>query len=446
MAMNSILKSIFLYVAGKMGLELAQKTYQPNDFFDVEKISITATLAERISTITLTGSKLNVEGTNQRAALIEKVANQIYQNHLKDACTFALGTGSALIKPNTDGERFGFDIIPESDYAITGSIGNYIYAALIKSSEYTADNHTYTLIESQEIKESEGVKYIEISYMAFKDEKECPITQTRWSEYQTQTIPNVDHLLFGRIKCPTTNRKNINTPNGVPITFGLGEVVDNSKDSYRQYNQERKDKETMIFADKTLFAKDDQGRVFLPKGKDRLFQKIRARNVDNTLIDTYSPEIRETPLDNSIERNFRVLELMAGLGEGLLSKSTITYTNMDEVRAMKQATYSFMGRLRDSIDTCISDVLYAVDMICNYNGITPQGEYNAYIDWSDEYMTSVAERFNQYMQAESAGWIEAAEGRAMLMNEDIDEAREIVEQIAGKKDKDMDESFGGGQE
>ena len=117
--MNSIIKNIFLYVANKLGFELADKTYQPNDFFDVNHISVTAAFAERLSTITLTGSKLNVEGTNKRAELIEEVANQIYQDHLKNACTFALGTGSALIKPNTDGERFGFDIVQENDYAIT---------------------------------------------------------------------------------------------------------------------------------------------------------------------------------------------------------------------------------------------------------------------------------------------------------------------------------------
>ena len=440
--MNSIIKNIFLYVANKLGLELADKTYQPNDFFDVNHISVTAAFAERLSTITLTGSKLNVEGTNKRAELIEEVANQIYQDHLKNACTFALGTGSALIKPNTDGERFGFDIVQENDYVITGNIGNYIYAVLIKSSEYETMYSKYTLIESQEIKESNGTKYVEIKYSAFKDDKECPIAETRWKDYKTQIIPNVDRLLFGRIKCPTTNRKGINSPNGVPITFGLGEVVNNSKDSYRQYNQERKDKESYIFANKSIFKKDRQGKPVLPVGKERLFMSTPSRGVDdNNLINIYSPEIRDTSLDNAIERNFRVLELMAGLGEGLLSKSTLTYTNMDEVRAMKQATYSFMDRFRESIDACIEDVLYAVDVIANYNNMTPQGEYKAYIDWSDEYMSSVSERFNQYMQAENAGWIEAAEGRAMLMNEDIDEAREAIEKIKGEEDKTMDESF-----
>lgn len=446
--MNSILKNIFLYIAGKMGLELAKKTEQANDFYDVDRISITAAFSERIATITLTGSKLNVEGTNQRAEFIEKIAEEIYQDHLKDACTFALGTGSALIKPYTDGEKFGFDIIPENEYVITGNTGNYIYAMLIKSSEYTADTHKYTLIESQEINESEGVKYLAISYTAFKDDKEIPISQTRWSDYKNYIIPNTDRLLLGRIKCKTTNRRDVNSPNGVPITFGLGEVVGNAKYSYRNYNQEIKDKETLIFADKTMLTKDDKGVVQIPKEKGNLFMKVRSGNVDNKLIETYSPDIRDSALDNSIERNFRMLELLAGLGEGVLSKTTLTYTNMDEVRAMKQATFSFICSFRNSIDSCIDDLLHAVDVIANYNNITPMGDFQAYMDWSDEYMSSLTERFNQYLQAESAGWIEAAEGRSMLMGEDIDEAREIVEEIKSKQPKDIDmqfKSIGGAQ-
>lgn len=439
--MNSILKNIFLYIAGKMGLELARKTEQKNDFFDTDRISITAALSERLSTITLTGSKLNVEGTSKRAELIQSVADEVYREHLKHACTFALGTGSALIKPYTDGDRFGFDIIPENDYVVTGNTGNYIYAVLIKSSEYTVDYSTYTLVESQAVKESDGTKYLEISYTAFKDDKEIPLSSTRWSDYQNYIIPNTDRLLLGRIKCPTTNRKDVNSPNGVPVTFGLGEVVENSKYSYRNYIQEIKDKETLIFADKTMLTKDESGRVQIPKDKGSLFMKIRGGSVDNKLIEPYSPDIRETPLDNSIERNFRMLELLAGMGEGVLSKSTMTYTNMDEVRAMKQATFSFMCTFRDSIDTCIADLLHAVDVIANYNNLTPMGEYTAYMDWSDEYMSSLSERFNQYLQAESAGWIEPAEGRAMLMGEDIDEAREMIKEIESKQPKDMDMQF-----
>lgn len=446
--MNSILKNIFLYIAGKMGLELAKKTEQYNDFYEVDKISITAALSERIATITLTGSKLNVEGTSKRAEFVDRISEEIYQDHLKDACTFALGTGSALIKPYTDGEKFGFDIIPENEYVITGNTGNYIYAMLIKSSEYTADTHKYTLIESQEIRGNEGVKYLYISYTAFKDEKEIPISQTRWNDYKNYIIPNTDKLLLGRIKCPSTNRKDVNSPNGVPITFGMGEVVENIKYSYRNYNQEIHDKETLIFADKTMLTKDEKGVVQIPKNKGNLFMKIRNVNVDDKLIDTYSPDIRETELDNTIERNFRMLELLTGLGSGVLSKSTLTYTNMDEVRSMKQATYDFMNSFRSSIDSCIDDLLHAVDVIANYNNITPMGEFEAYMDWSDEYMNSLTERFNQYLQAESAGWIEAAEGRSMLMGEDIDEAREMVEKIKSKQTKDIDiqfKSIGGAQ-
>lgn len=446
--MNNVFKNIFLYIANKFGLDLVQQLEQDNDFFETDKMSVTAPLAERLSTITLMGSDIKVDGTSARAGLIQECATNLYQNHLKSACTFALGTGSVLIKPNTNGDRFGFDIIPEQNYRITGYIGDYIYSILIVVGEYQANNKTYTLIEKQEIKkDADGTPYIEVEYNAFRDDKPCSLSETRWSDRETLRIANVDHLLLGRIKCPITNRKDVNSPNGVPITFGQNEIIDNVKSSYRQYNTEREDKETMIFADKSIFKDRGDGKgTVLPKGKDRLFMKIHgSHNIEDTMLDTYSPEIRETPLDNSIERNYRTLELALGLGEGVLSKSTLTYTNMDEVRASKSATYAFISALRKQIDSCIEDLLKAIDAIANYNGITPQGEYEAHIDWSDEYMTSVSERFNQYMQAEGAGWIEPAEGRSMLLNEDIDESREVIEKIKGEEPKNIDKGFGGGE-
>lgn len=446
--MNNVFKNIFLYIANKFGLDLVQQLEQDNDFFETDKMSVTAPLAERLSTITLMGSDIKVDGTSARAELIQECATNLYQNHLKSACTFALGTGSVLIKPNTNGDRFGFDIIPEQNYRITGYIGDYIYSMLIVVGEYQANNKTYTLVEKQEIKkDADGTHYIEVEYNAFRDDKPCNLSETRWSDRETLRIANVDHLLLGRIKCPITNRKDVNSPNGVPITFGQNEIVDNVKSSYRQYNTEREDKETMIFADKSIFKDRGDGKgTVLPKGKERLFLKIHgSRNVEDTMLDTYSPEIRETPLDNSIERNYRTLELALGLGEGVLSKSTMTYTNMDEVRASKSATYAFISALRNQIDSCVEDLLRAIDVIANYNGITPQGEYEAHIEWSDEYMTSVSERFNQMLQAESAGWIDAAEGRSVLLNEDIDESREAIEKIEKKKPNMVDDILGGGK-
>ena len=203
--MNRLVKSIFVYMANKLGMDIVAKTEQSNDFFETDTISITASMSERIATITLMGSSINVEGTNQRALFIEEIARDIFQNHLKNACTFALGTGTALIKPNTDGSRFGFDIIPENDYVITSYVGNHIDGVLVKVGEYTSRGKKYTLIESQELKNIEGTKCCEIKYMSFVDDKEIDLEKTKWSDCEEQIIPNVESLLFGRIKCPTTN-------------------------------------------------------------------------------------------------------------------------------------------------------------------------------------------------------------------------------------------------
>ena len=431
---NGIWQSIVKWIARRLKLDVAQKTTQQNDFYDIDNFSPDAIVSEAVANITLADSTLNVEGTNARAELMQTVADSLYNRHLKKACTVALGTGSALIKPNTDGERFGFDIIPEDSYEITGYIGDYIYSVIIKVGAYKTETSDYILAEAQEIKtDNKGMKYLEIRYLTFKDGEPCPLEETRWKDYTDKNISNVDRLLFGRMVCPTTNRADLNSPCGVPITFGAVEQKDNVKDTYRRYQREFKDKEPFIFASKNVFKKNKNGEAVIPEGKERVFMNTSSRSVDGNGIDIYAPNYQETPLGMALEQNFRVLEQSIGLGEGVLTKPTATYENMDRVRASKQATYSFVLAFRRSIDDAIKDMAYAIDILANANNITPMGDYEIYMTWSDQYMSSTSERFTQYLQGNDRSIVSDAELRVILTGEDIDEARKTVEEIKAEK-------------
>ena len=67
------------------------------------------------------------------------------------------------------------------------------------------------------------------------------------------------------------------------------------------------------------------------------------------------------------------------------------------------------------------------------------GEWHIDFDWSDSFVESMTERFNQLLQAESIGAVSTAEFRAWVMNEDLDvaqaELEEIEKQQAAKKKK-----------
>ena len=428
--MNDFLTSIFLKIAQKMGFELQQKRYDTSDFFDVNNISITATLSDRLSTIALMDSSISINGNNKRAEFLNEFVTNFWNNRIKASCVTSLGTGDCLLKPNIIDNKISVDIISNDNFIITDSIGDYILGVLVKCEKLIRNNDIYERVEYHRLKNENGTSNCHIYQMAFKNGQEIALESVpAWENLpKEQIITNVNNLLFGRLKCPILNRENINSANGVPITYGLDSIVKQAKDSYNRYNKEFQDKETKIFADKSIFSKDSRtGKTYVPSGMKNLFMKIRGA-VDKTSIETYSPDIRDNSLDNSIERNFRMLELFIGIGEGVVSKSNLTYTNVDEVKASRSATFSFITNFRNSIMQCVKDLVNSISILCNVNSVTPYGEYDISFDWSDQYMESSQERFNQLMQSLDKNIVDKAEVRSWVMSENLDDSQKWIQE------------------
>ncbi len=428
----TFIQSIFLNIAKRLGLDLAEKKVDGLDYFEVDNISLTATISSRIAIITLIDSDINVAGDNQRAQALNDILQEMEDTQLKTAIEVALGTGDCLIKPYTDGKDIGYTLIPSPNFMVVQSIGNKIKSCLVKADQVEVGNHIYERVEYHQLLESAGVPYLEIQQMAFKDGKQAPLSEvSRWADIEEVTqIPNINRMLFGRIKCPMVNRGDINSINGVPVTYGMDKVMDNAVSAYDRFNQEMEDKETMIFADKTLLKKDKENNFVLPPNKRKLFQSMRGGVDSSQLIHEYSPDIRDASLSEGIQQNFKMLELLAGLSAGILTPPTSNFATATEMKANLQMSFAFIQNIRKSIESCIKDVIYSTNAIMNRNNITPIGSYEVVFNWSDSYIENMTERFTALLQGEAIGAVDRAEVRAFIQNEPLDLAKEKVSDIA----------------
>ena len=413
-----------------------------SDFEVVDDLSITAALAERITVLATVDSTVEVVGDNMRADYLNKYMQWIVNTKLAAISEICLGTGDCLARPNTNGSRIGIDIIQNKDFIIVESIGDFLLSVLIKCDEIQKGSVVWQRWEYLKLHEEEGKSYVTINQYAFKNGKQVSITDvSAWENLvEMQVIPNVDRLPFGRFKCPKINRYDINSANGVPITFGNEKIVSQVKSSYKRFNEEFENMEAMIFADRRIFkaqkVKKADGTYkevpVMPKGKERVIQNVNNSSIDGApLIKEFAPSIRDASMDAGIERNLRMLELFCGFNEGVLSKSTLTYTNTDEVKKSSQATYSFISNLRKVYDQGLEDLMYAVNVICNYNNITPMGDYEIVADWSDSFVESTAERFNQLLQSLNMDTISKAEFRSWVMNESLEVSDEKIAEMNG---------------
>lgn len=443
-------KQLLTKIAKKIGLSIQDKPIQVDDYSKVDTISWTATIANRLATLTMLDSGINVEGDNKRGAYIDHFTQDYVDDRMAVASEVSLGTGDCLIKPYTDGVRIGVDIIENERFRVCESIGNFIKSCVILA-DHIKDNMgtEFVRIETQRLQTIQNTSILFIYQNAYKNNIEVPLSSVEtWAGIKPEEyIPNVDRMLFGRYKCPTVNRSDINGVNGVKVTFGLDEVMQKAVEAYNRFNTEYEIKESFIFADKSLFKAEKKKITALDgststvekpvfaAGKDRIFMQVEGgNNVDSQkLLHEYSPDIRNESFEMGLEVNLKMLELLAGLSNGVLTKPVTNYATATEMKASLQNTFAFITKFRKSLEKGTNDLLYAVDILCNVNNITPPGEWLAKFDWSDGYVENMQDRFNQLMQSESIGAVEKAEVRAWTMNEDLEIAQKRILEIAEKE-------------
>src|SRR5574344_1600598 len=430
--MNSFISDLFLKVARKLGFELQPKPYIANDFFTTTDVSITSIIADRLATLIVADSDIDITGPD-KAKILSDIAKRYFNVKLKTAVVTALGTGDCLIVPITDGKEYDIDIVENNNFAVINSIGDKLYSVVMKRDEFVKDNKTYARYEYHGLEEVNGVSICRIYRYGYVNDKEVSLQSVKeWENIPTETIiPGVDRLLFGRYKCPTVNRDNINSPQGVPITYGLDTAVQKAKDSYVRFNEEYRRKQTQIFARKQLFKKDKDDNIVMPDGG--VFQAFKTDLEGKLPIQEFSPDLRYDGLKCGVEFNFKMLELFCGLSAGILTDVQSDLATATAIRASMNNSFAFIGTVRKVIETGTDDLIYAIAMLYNSNNDIAIGNYDVNYTWDFSMFENSTETFQQYLQAYGIGEIKKGEIRSWIKGipqeqaeKDLEEVEEVV--------------------
>lgn len=445
----NLFQSIIVKIAERFGLQLQDKplslddyTLRPGDAIDkrgnVTNISMTAVIAGKLATLSLQDSDITIEGESARARLMQDFLDYYLGDRMDVAAEVALGTGDCIVLPYTDGKRLGVDIIKNSDFVVCESIGNDILSCIMKVGEFKENQGpTYERLEIQMVRQSETVDgkpvdVLIIRNLAFRNGNEIPLTEVpAWAGIRAEEIiPNVHKPLFGRYKSPAVNRADVNGVGGVKITNGLDGVMAQAVEAYNRFNREYASGEKLTFISKTLLDRDGKGNPIYPDGKKNMFMLMKGVGNKDDLIQEHTPDIRSADLEKGIEVSNRMVELLAGLSQGILTPPTTSYATATEMRAALNNTFSVITKFRRQLEKGTNDLLTAVDAIANRNNLAPIGPWNVQYDWSSAYIEQMNEHFTQLTMAEGIGAVDKAEVRAWMMDEDYETAKERVEQIS----------------
>lgn len=387
------------------------------DYENINDINFTAIFANKLANITISDSNIDVVGDNKRAELLQETLKRL-KKKLKKIVARDLGTGGVLVIPYVNRNKIYFNIITQNRFSINKMIGDDIVDCTIMAEHIVRNREHYYRWADYTLENNN----LYIRYRSTLDGEPIEMTLIpEWENIEDMSITNVDRMPFMYIKSPIDNRKEMDKY-GAPITYGCDKQIAKIMNDLEQIDREYSLKEAFVGADITMFKGEDA----LPT--NGLYKKINAG--EDNFWEVFDPAFRDTSYYNKLMNDFALLEKAVGTDRGILTEPLSTYQNKDEARRANQNTFSIIDDVRDSLEDGLKNFLYACDVLANYFGLGPQGEYELSTDWSYTMLEDSTQEFSQLCQGESRGVIRKAELRQYLKpNETLEEAQAVIDEI-----------------
>lgn len=416
--------------------------YQKNELYnmqyqDILGINYNAIFSTKLSNYCANESNINVEGENKRAKYLDEIAQQIWDDR-KRIFNRMLGTGGVFIIPYYAKGEMQYNIVPQFRVSINEMIGKKIVSMTVLSDVYIEKNGftknmfyrwtDYTI--------ENGMEFIRQRYT---DENGSGVVKPMvWVDIQDEmVIPGVEKITTGYFKSPIDNRQN-KDDYGVPITYGCESTIKEIKDTLKQIIDEYEAKRVFIGIDYTMFKKDKNGNDILPDSP--LYRKFNSDK--DEMWEIFDPAFRDSAYMTRLDELYARLEKQIGTSRGILTEVETEQATATAIRKALYDTFTIVGDTRNAFEKGMTDLLDGINVLANYYGITPMGEYEISFDWSYDLLESTEETFSQLMQGLSRGVVKEVEIRQFLYpDETLEEAEKAVEEIK-ENEPDVNSFFG----
>ena len=408
-------------------------------YFDITGENITAIIANSLSVlafgdsdISITAPKATVLNTG-RLETLEKLLKREWTS-AKRNISAALGVGMIATIPysvDTDNGKHKIytSTVTRDRIYITGMQGSDITSCVILADVFE-DGVSAAPLFRWTAYSVEGNVYT-IRNKATQGGDEIPLTSVpRWASIPEEvSIAGVERLPLGIFRCPTANRRPDDIT-GVPITFGCDATLHKIAQTLADIETEFDRKKVRVFADRQLLRPiyNDKGIEVGRELADDVFAALGES--DTPVFNIYDPALRESAYFAKLQQHFALLEREVGASRGLLTELDTKNATATEIRRAMHDTFCLLDDIHGEYERYIDQLMYGINVLCNYYGIEADTAYELHFDWSYALLEDSAETYRQLSEGHSAGIISDAEMRVYLKpDEDLDTAQKRIDEI-----------------
>lgn len=357
----------------------------------IKTVNFAKTICSEIARLVTLGISIKLDGSARADWLQEQVDRMFFD--LRKWDEYCNAYGLVIVKPNLD----FFDLYTPDEYTVTNLTGGKITGAVFKTRETSPDGKKhYTRLEYHYFNE-DGIYHIVnrcfVSQSAEGKGEPISIEQTPWAGLEEETAVNgLEKPLFAVLSTPGANNRDVGAPLTLPIFADAMEELKDLDIAYSRNAKEIFDSARTVLmdsdrllpglitgapnAEKNRYAAEKMGLPDYVKavegdGGAPFYQEINP---------TLNTDARLTGLNALLSQ----IGYKCGFSNGYFVFNEQTgLATATQIEADQQRTIQLIKDCRDQLESCMTDLLYALDKMADLYDLAPSGAYEVNFDFGD---------------------------------------------------------------
>lgn len=354
----------------------------------IDTVNFAKAICSETARLAMLGTKITVDGS-ARAEWIQQQIEKIYFQ-IRHWVEYGCAYGTIILKVNGD----SVELYTRSDFEVTHITAGQIDGVVFNNQQKQGDKW-YTRLEYHRFEN--GVYAITNKcYVGSSpnDTKErIDIALTPWVGLLEEAfVENLERPLFAVFRTPHANNIDLDSPFGLPV---FSEAIQELRDldiAYSRNSKEIKDSKRTVLLDS-----DSMLPGGLPVSKtaaafagmrDQMGLPDYVKNVRGDGTEVFYQEIN--PTLNTDTRLSGINALLSQIGYKVgFSNGYFVFNEKSGIQtatgveAEQQRTIQFIKDVRDKLESCLSDLIYALNAFADLYDFAPVGDYEVAFNFGD---------------------------------------------------------------
>jgi len=400
---------------------------------DTPSLLLADAVAGELASRVALGLKCEVTGSARADYLNKQLASVV--DDLQNTVAIVCNGGEAIYKPFQTVGGIEVTLVETDSYWPIGYNTKHEMIDVIFGAVYQTDKVIYRLLERHTY--DAEAKTHAIEYRAFKSEQTAQgftpdnigtpanlADVPDWAQLKNITIRDIENPLFVVMKAPPTRIYEKPQRQGVPVWSKAIDMFKKADKHEARTEFEFEGGELAIHADDSMFKRNNDGTLKLPKGKERVYRGVTGGGADNVApIDIFNPEPRIKGYAHRMNDIKRAAEFLCGLSYGIISDNNMVEKTAQEFRSSKERLVTTVGGLqRDTMQPALEHLIESFNVLADLQGV-PHGNYESAFEWSESYAIDRKEEVDERMRLMAGGVLFPDEVRAYYNEIPIEQAQ-----------------------